>query len=601
MTSSKQRVTPEAASTPGFNFQAALGSPADWSKTMEASLAKLGEMNPFFPPRHGQQVDLKQALEKLQLHIEPAHLLALQTDYTRNLATLWRDMVEGRPHDPPKDRRFGAPDWSGMHAYIAELYLLNSKFISSLADSVETDPKTKAKLQFATQQMIDAMSPANYLATNPEAIKKILDTQGESLQAGIHNMLADFQKGRISQSDETAFEIGRNVGTSAGAVVFENEIIQLIHYQPLVAQVHERPLLIIPPCINKFYILDLQAESSFVRYALEQGQNVFLVSWRNPTQEQAHLTWDDYVEEGAIRAIDVVRAVSKQKTINILGFCVGGTVLATALAVLAARGEQPAESLTLLTTFLDFSETGIMDVFIDEDMVHQQETSIGGLTAEGKPGGSCGLLAARDLAATFSFLRPNDLVWNYVVSNYLKGQTPMAFDLLYWNGDGTNIPGPFLAWYLRNTYLENNLKVPGKATVCGQPIDFGKINAPSYIYSSREDHIVPWTSAYASTQLLNGPKRFVIGASGHIAGVINPPNKKKRSYWAYAPLRGKFPKDPQVWLNAAAEIPGSWWPDWSDWLVQYASKKIKAPVKLGNTQYRPIEAAPGRYVKLRAM
>jgi polyhydroxyalkanoate synthase len=328
---------------------------------------------------------------------------------------------------------------------------------------------------------------------------------------------------------------------------------------------------------------------------------VFLISWCNPTQEQAHLTWDDYVAEGAIRGIEVVRAIAKQKTINVLGFCIGGTVIATALAVLAARGEQPAASLTLLTTFLDFDETGILDVFVDEAMVHKQETTMGGLTPEGKPGGPCGLLPARELSAMFSSLRPNELVWNYVVSNYLKGQTPMAFDLLYWNGDGTNIPGPFLSWYLRNTYLENNLKVPGKVSICGQPVDFGKIAAPVYIYSSREDHIVPWASAYASTQLLKGENRFVIGASGHIAGVINPPAKKKRSYWTQTRKGGKFPKDPQAWLSGAEEIPGSWWPDWSAWLAGHAGKMVKAPAKPGNSQYQAIEAAPGRYVKARAM
>ncbi len=606
MATGKSRAQPEQSSPnfPQIDFQALLGDPSTWAKAIQDSMAKMSELGgfkQFMPPQMPSQGDMSKLAEGFNLHIDPARLLELQKDYTKSVGGLWRDMLEGKPHQPPKDRRFGAPDWTGPHAYMAEMYLLNSKFMTGLAENVETDSKTKAKLQFATQQLIDAMSPANYLATNPEAMHKIMETEGQSLQAGIMNMLADMQKGRISQTDETGFELGRNIANTQGSVVFENDVIQLIHYKPLTPNVFERPLLLVPPCINKYYILDLQPESSFVRYALEQGQNVFLVSWRNPMQEQANLTWDDYIEQGAITAVEVTREITKQKTINILGFCVGGTVITTALAVLAGRGEHPAASLTLLTTFLDFSDTGVIDVFIDEAMVRKQELTIGGQTPEGKPSGACGMLAARDLAATFSFLRPNDLVWNYVINNYLKGQAPVAFDLLYWNGDGTNIPGPFLAWYLRNTYLENNLMVPGKTRVCGVPVDLGKINAPTYIYSSREDHIVPWTSAYASTQLLKGPNRFVIGASGHVAGVINPPAKKKRSYWANKGKQAKFPKDPQAWLTNAEEIPGSWWPDWTEWLASHSGKTIKAPAKPGNAKYTPIEAAPGRYVKVRAM
>jgi len=347
----------------------------------------------------------------------------------------------------------------------------------------------------------------------------------------------------------------------------------------------------VPPCINKYYILDLQPDNSVIRYTVDQGHRTFVVSWRNPDESMAGATWDDYIEHGAIQAIRVVQEITGVEKPNMLGFCVGGTILATALAVLAARGEQPANSLTLLTTLLDFSDTGILDVFIDEAAVRMREMTIG----EKSPTGP-GLLKGKELATTFSFLRPNDLVWNYVVGNYLKGESPPPFDLLYWNGDSTNMPGPMYCWYLRNTYLENKLKVPGAATVCGEKVDLGSIEAPVYIYGSREDHIVPWTSAYGSTQLLTGERRFVLGASGHIAGVINPPAKRKRNFW----LNDKLPANPEAWFDGATEHPGSWWTDWSDWLRPHGGKQIPAPKAPGNRQFKVIEPAPGRYVKVKA-
>jgi polyhydroxyalkanoate synthase len=332
---------------------------------------------------------------------------------------------------------------------------------------------------------------------------------------------------------------------------------------------------------------------------VEQGHRVFVLSWRNPDQSMAKKTWDDYIEHAAIRAIDVVQDITGATTINALGFCVGGTILATALAVLAARGCQPAASVTLLTTLLDFSNTGILDIFIDETMVKLREMTLG----PNSPTGG-GLLKGQELASTFSFLRPNDLVWNYVVGNYLKGESPPPFDLLYWNGDGTNLPGPMYCWYLRNTYHENNLVKPGKVTTCGEPVDLRSFDAPVYIYGSREDHIVPWDGAYLSTKALAGKKRFVLGASGHIAGVINPPAKKKRNYWA-GPAGGRgangtLPASAQEWLASAQEIPGSWWPDWAAWLKSHAGKLVAAPRGPGSRAYKAIEPAPGRYVKVKA-
>lgn len=523
--------------------------------------------------------------------IDPSTLAQLQNDYMQQLSGLWQDLLASKT-PTIGDRRFAAPEWQSnpMHAFNAAAYLLNARFLMAMADSVEATPRAKQKIRFAVQQMVDAMSPANFLVSNPEAQQKILETKGESLTKGITHMLEDMQKGRISQSDETAFEVGRNVATTEGAVVFENELFQLIQYKPLTKTVYERPLLLVPPCINKYYILDLQPDNSLVRYAVEQGHTVFLVSWCNPDASLGHVTWDDYIEKGAVKAIKVAQEISGQEQMNLLGFCVGGTIISTALALMAARGEQPAASLTLLTTLLDFSDTGVIDVFIDEAQVSMREQAIGG----------GGLMPGRDFASAFSSLRPNDLVWNYVKTNYLKGENPPPFDLLYWNADSTNLPGPMFCWYLRNAYLENSLRVPGKLTVCGEKIDLSSIDAPIFVYGSREDHIVPWTAAYESVALLNPKKRtrnrFVLGASGHIAGVINPPAKKKRSYWA----NDKSVANAEEWLAGAKEHPGSWWPEWADFLAKHAGKKLNAPRKFGNAKYQPIESAPGRYVKVKA-
>ncbi len=571
-----------------------------WLKPWSGAMTGMSIGAPHLPGGGHATVafDSGSGLDAAAFQIDPARLLELQNDYAREWSALWTAWAAGK-HAPSSDKRFGSAAWTGPHGFIADLYLLNARFINGLAEAVQGDAKTRAKIRFAVQQWVDAMAPSNYLALNPDALKKLVDTQGESLRAGLTQFLADAQKGRISMTDEAAFEVGRNVATSAGKVVFENEIFQLIQYQPLTATVFEKPILMVPPCINKFYIMDLQPENSLVRNAVSEGHTVFLMSWRNPMEEQARLTWDDYIEDGVIRAIDVVRAIGKQKTIDMLGFCVGGTMLTTALAVLAGREKgvdaQPAASLTLLTTLLDFSDTGILDVFIDEAAVQKREATLGG-----KNGGAVGLLPARDLATSFSFLRPNDLVWNYVVSNYLKGEPPPPFDLLYWNADSTNLPGPFFVWYLRNTYLENKLMRPGATEVCGVPLDLGKIQAPVFIYGSREDHIVPWPAAYASSQILKGPKKFVLGASGHIAGVINPPSKNKRSHWTFDPPRGKFSEDADAWFASSTETPGSWWPEWNAWLAKHAGKKIKVKAAYGNAQFKPTEAAPGRYVQVRA-
>ena len=522
------------------------------------------------------------------LGIPPEKLKALQEEFTQSWAELMQS-GSGVQELLSKDRRFATPAWeqNAWAGWVAASYLVNARCLMHMAEAVEGDEKSKSRIRFAVEQWIAASAPSNFLTLNADAQHKAIESSGKSIAQGIQNLLHDMQQGHVSMTDESQFEVGRNVATTEGAVVFENELFQLLEYKPLGAKVFEKPLLMVPPCINKFYILDLQPANSFIRYAVEQGYRTFVISWRNPDESLAQKTWDDYVEDAVIRAIEAVQSICGVESINALGFCVGGTLLGTALAVLAARGEKPVASATLLTTFLDFSDTGVLDVFIDEPSVKVRETEF----AQG------GLLQGRDLASTFSFLRPNDLVWNYVVGNYLNGQTPPPFDLLYWNSDSTNLPGPFYAWYLRNTYLENRLSQPGQLTVCGEKIDLGKLNLPVYVFGSREDHIVPVGGAYATTGLLSGPMRFVMGASGHIAGVINPASKNKRSYWVRAD--GKLPADFQKWLQKAEEHPGSWWPDWAQWLQQHSGKLIAAPKTYGNRQFQTIEPAPGRYVKAR--
>ncbi|MYN30012.1 class I poly(R)-hydroxyalkanoic acid synthase [Duganella levis] len=526
-------------------------------------------------------------MQDVGAHIKPEAMEALKQSYLQDFGALWQDLLAGKT-PAVSDRRFNSAAWQGnpMTAFNAAAYLLNAKFLNAMVETVDVTPQQKQKIRFAVQQIVDAMSPANFLATNPEAQQKLIETKGESLTRGLANMLGDMGKGHISLSDESAFEVGRNLAITEGTVVYENPLFQLIQYTPKTATVNQKPLLMVPPCINKFYILDLQPENSLVRYAVEQGNTVFLISWSNPDKSLARTTWDDYVDQGVIQAIRVVQEISGEDKLNMFGFCVGGTLVGTALAVLAARGEQVANSLTLLTTFLDFRDTGVLDVFVDETQVALREQQL-------KDGG---LMPGRDLASTFSSLRPNDLVWNYVQSNYLKGNEPAAFDLLYWNSDSTNLPGPMFCWYLRNTYLENRLK-SGELVVAGETVDLTTIDAPAFVYGSREDHIVPWPSAYDSLAILSGPTRFVLGASGHIAGVINSPAKNKRNYWTND--SGKA-DSADAWFQGAAEHAGSWWPEWSAFLNENGGKKVKAKAKPGNAKYKAIEPAPGRYVKVKA-
>jgi polyhydroxyalkanoate synthase len=518
---------------------------------------------------------------------------SLQRSYFEKQARLWAALASGKPETlaapEPGDRRFAAKEWrdNPYYDYLKQSYLLAARYLEELINAAELEPQAKERARFAARQWIDAMCPANFPATNPDALRQALDTRGESLTRGIANLLGDLQRKRISQTDPSAFEVGRNLAVTPGDVVYENDLVQLIQYKAATASVARRPLVIIPPCINKYYILDLQPENSFVAYAVGEGNTVFMVSWRNIEADQGHYTWDDYLELGVFRPLHVAQEIAKSGGVNALGFCVGGTLLGAALAVLAAREENPVASATFLTTMLDFSDTGQIGVFVDEPSVAAREAAIG----------AGGVMSGTQLDFVFSILRANDLVWPYVVNNYLKGAQPAAFDMLHWNSDGANLPGPMFCYYLRNTYLENKLCVPGALVNCGVAVDLGKVTVPVFVLSSREDHIVPWRSAYRTLNHLgSADKTFVLGASGHIAGVINPAAKKRRSHW----VSDSCPADPQGWMGIAVEKPGSWWPLWSAWLAKHAGgKRKKAPTKTGSAKYKPIEPAPGRYVKHR--
>ena len=486
------------------------------------------------------------------------------------------------------DRRFKDEAWQQTPYYdlLKQSYLLGSKQLTDLVEQAQVDERTKLQLKFYARQFIDAMSPSNFPATNPEVIRTAIQTRSASLAAGMQHLVEDLQKGRITRVDESRFEVGGNLANTPGSVIYENELIQLIQYTPVTAEVEKTPLLIVPPCINKYYLLDLGKGNSFVEYAVAQGQQVFLISWRSAVPEIGHLTWNDYLSLGPLKSIEVVREIAGVDKIHALGFCVGGTILACAAGVLAARGEDRLSTITLLTTMVDFSDTGEIGLLIDRGHVVLREATIG----------NGGILPGKELAFTFGTLRANDLIWRYVVDSYLKGATPDAFDLLYWDSDSVSLPGPMYCWYTRNTYLENRIREPGRTTQCGEDIDLSRVKAPLYVLASREDHIVPWKSAYLTKGLMGTEPRFVLAASGHVAGVINPPAKNRRSHWLNDDVSG----DADAWLDAAVEHPGSWWNDWDGWMKRHSAGRIAAPAQAGNASYRVIEAAPGRYVKLKS-
>ena len=514
-------------------------------------------------------------------------LTKLQWETFSTLTKGWAAMLPTAAAEPIADRRFADEAWTKdpRYAAVARTYLAQTEQLRKALDAAPLDERTKAQWGFALGQVMDALSPANMLATNPEAIQLALESGGKSLVEGMRLYTEDLARGHIAMTDESAFEVGRNVATTPGTVVLQNELMQLIQYTPTTARVYKRPLVIVPPSINKYYILDLQPANSFVAHAVAEGHQVFLVSWRNMGAEQGKLTWDDYLEHGVLTAIDAALAITKADKANTLGFCIGGTLLASALAARAARGEHNAASMTLLTSMLDFSDTGDIGLLVTPEGVRAREAAVG----------KGGVVKGSEMAQVFAALRSNDLIWPYVVNGYLKGKPPPAFDLLYWNSDGTNLPGPMFCWYLRNTYLENKMREPGATTALGEPVDLATIDVPTFVYASKEDHIVPWKTAYESTQLVGGDVVFVLGASGHIAGVINPPAKNKRNYW-----KGDLDADPERWFEAAEKVPGSWWPAWYAWLAPHGGTKVNARKTPGNAEFTAIEPAPGSYVKAKA-
>ena len=521
-------------------------------------------------------------------------LTDLNARFAARYQTLWQSVQAAlaRPGtavpeivtEAPGDRRFKAAAWREQpyFAWLRQAYLLYAEYLAAVTALTPLPEQERRRWQFALRHWLDAIAPSNFPATNPEVIERALETGGASLVAGLQNLAADAVRGRITMTDESAFGVGRNIAITAGSVVYRNDLIEVLQYAPTTPTVHRRPLLVVPPCINKYYILDLTPANSFVRHAVDQGHTTFMISWRNIPPELGHLTWDDYLEQGVLAALRVASQVSGSATVNTVGFCVGGTILACALAVLAARGQRSAQSVTLLTTMLDFADPGEIGVYLSPEALAARAPALcGGARIQGS-----------ELANAFASLRANELVWNYVVNNYLKGRTPPAFDLLYWNADSAALPGPMYEYYIGEMYLANRLREPGALTMLGERVDLSAIDLPAYIYASREDHIVPWRSAYRSTQLLGGTPRFVLGASGHIAGVVNPPVPVKRNWWRNDAL----PRDADAWLAGAVEVPGSWWPDWFDWIAAHAGARHKAPRAAGNARFRPIASAPGTYV-----
>ena len=530
-----------------------------------------------------------------RLMSNPARLMQAQMGLWQDYMALWQNTtrrIMGMESAPviqadPRDRRFKDGAWQDneIFDFIKQSYLLSARFVQEVVKDVDgMDPKVAQKIDFYSRQFVDALSPSNFVLTNPEVLRKTVETGGENLLKGLTNLLADLERGRgklrIRMTDTEAFRLGDNIATTPGKVVWQTPLMQLIQYTPTTETVLKRPLLIVPPWINKFYILDLRAKNSFVRWAVSQGHTVFVVSWVNPDEELAAKDFGDYMQEGILAALDAIEATTGEKSINAIGYCLGGTLLACTLAWMAVKKDRRIKSATYLVTLLDFAEAGELGVFIDEHQIQALEEKMN----------KRGYLEGSEMAQTFNMLRANDLIWSFVVNNYLLGNEAFPFDLLYWNSDSTRMPAAMHSFYLRNMYQRNLLKDPGGITLKGVPIDLSLVNLPTYMLAAREDHITPWKSTYRGLKYLKGTKRFVLAASGHIAGVVNSPDSGKYSHW----VATSTPAEPDDWEASATEMSGSWWPDWQRWVSRLAAETVPARVPGGDVPV--LEDAPGSYV-----
>ena len=552
-----------------------------------------------------QQLLLEQAAGATgrTLPFDPEAVARIQTSFADEGLALWQrfltsgGLLRDQPEPPPsgspaaaRDRRFADPAWTEHPFYdlIRQSYLLLSDYLMRMADAVDgVDPRQKAKLRFATTGLLDAIAPSNFPLTNPMVVQRTIQSGGENLVKGLKHMLADLEKGQLSHTDGTAFEVGRNIASTPGKVIKETPLYQLIHYAPTTGTVMETPLLIFPPWINRFYILDLSPEKSFVKWAVDQGLSVFLVSWKSADGSMKDLVWDDYILNGQLDAIDTVRDLLDVPSVHTIGYCVAGTTLAATLALLAARGEaDKVASGTFFTAQVDFSKAGDLALFVDDEQMKMVEQLSSG-----------GFLDGRYMAATFNLLRGRDLIWNYVVNNYLLGQDYPPFDLLYWNGDTTNLPARWHKDYLTQLYRDNLLVQPGAISVAGTPIDLRQVRTPAYVQAGREDHIAPLESVWKLTEHFSGPIRFLLAGSGHIAGVVNPPAAGKYQYWSCDESQPTL----EAFLAQAKETKGSWWPDWIEWIRGQtpATVPVKGARRPGKGRLKAIEDAPGRYVKSR--
>ncbi len=531
----------------------------------------------------------------------PARMFNSQMSLWRDHLVLWQNTgarVMGEDSPPlveagEDDRRFNDEAWrdNEVFNFIKQSYLLTARWLQSTVAGVDgLDGLSARRVDFYTRQFVDALSPSNFILTNPEVLRATMETGGENLVHGLGNLLEDLERGKgsldIKMTDGHAFELGANIAATPGKVVFQNRLMELIQYAPSTERVLKRPLLIVTPWINKFYILDLRPENSLIKWAVDRGHTVFVTSWVNPDEKLAGKTFDDYMVEGPLAALDAIARATGEDDVNAAGYCIGGTLLASTLAHMAAKGDKRVKTATFFAAMVDFSEPGELGVFIDDAQLAALENRMN----------RRGYLEGAEMAATFNMLRGNDLIWSFVVNNYLLGRDPFPFDLLYWNSDSTRMPAAMHGFYLRRMYLENKLVEPGGITLAGTPIDLRMIETPAYIVATREDHISPWKSAYAATGLYSGAARFVLAASGHIAGVVNPPAGKKYCHWTNA----RTPGSPEAWLAGAERREGSWWPDWDRWLKRRSGKARVAARVPGSGKLEALADAPGTYVKIRA-